>query len=74
MRQISTEDARTEEVQLLEAEIDQRELVPDPAPEFKSATAWLERELQWMKAASVPFIIHESTQDGRPLLEIEMLS
>lgn len=76
MRTITTEDDREGEVHLLEADIDnRRELINRVAAEvdaeFVSATAWLEQELRWMKAAKLPFIINETTMDGRRLLEVE---
>ncbi len=79
MRTITTEDDREGEVHLLEAEIDNREaaingLAPEVDAVYVSATAWLNDELRWMKGAKLPFIIHDTTMDGRPLLEVEMLS
>ncbi len=79
MKQITTEADREGEVHLLEAEIDnRREAINRVAVEvdavYVSATAWLEQELRWMRKAKLPFLIHETTMDGRPLLEVETLA
>lgn len=79
MKTITTQAEHDHEIHLLAADIDHRlELTARCAAEvdseFVSATAWLQQELRWMRAAKVPFLIHNETMDGRRLLEVEFLS